>query len=111
MKKKPYLPPEEDKRVTWLNNFSSHLGPYAASLGISNGELLISIFILKTQLRHWPTSIPSLPAALACHQKSTASGVGCLADSYNLYQKLIGKLTRLIKFALINPNGWPTTPC
>jgi hypothetical protein len=39
MKKKPYLPGPEDQRVTWLNNFASKIGNYAAMFGITAAEL------------------------------------------------------------------------
>jgi hypothetical protein len=39
MKRKYYLPPGDNARLAWLQNFSSKIGTYAASLGITPTEV------------------------------------------------------------------------
>jgi len=41
MRKKPYLPRTEAKRIIWLNNFADKIGNHATTFGISEAEVIL----------------------------------------------------------------------
>jgi hypothetical protein len=77
-----YLPVSDADRVVWLNNFSSRLGQYATSLGLTTGEVTgvqhdASMFAYVVQLheaghQYW-TAVSSLKKQLRSSPQQSAA--------------------------------------